>query len=196
MVSLNPEEELLSSIASLSPPLSLKSGTLDMPLVNDSLPLEFNNTPEPTLNANPTTSQTLTKPSSTNLKTRHSPSPPPNNLDITIDNHPILPKKKYNILEDPVFIDSGILPPTLHPLKTPFQSNTMTDEFLRTHLNFKANLPSLYMTPTIILPINFVSLKIVILTTMLRMLPNTYPNSPFGRIIVFVSFNSNLIFLN
>ena len=147
MASTNPEEELLSSIASLSPPLSLKSGTLDIPLVNDSLPLDTNNTPEPTLNTNPITSQSLTKPSSTNLKTRHSPTPPPNNLHITIDNHPIPPEKKYNILEDPVFIDSGILPPTLHPLKTPSQSNTMTDEFLRTHPNFKANLPSLYMTP-------------------------------------------------
>ena len=148
MASINPEEELLSSIASLSPPLSLKSGTLDIPLVNDSLPLETNNTPEPTLNTNPITSQSLTKPSSKNLKTRHAPTPPPNNLHITIDNHPIPPKKKYNILEDPFFIDSGILPPTLHPLRTPSQSNTMTDEFLRTHPNFKANLPSLYMTPT------------------------------------------------
>ena len=119
-----------------------------MPLVNDSLPLDTNNTPEPTVNGNSTTSQSLNKPPSTKLKTRHSPTPPPNNLHITIDNHPIPPKKKYNILEDPVFIDSGILPPTLHPLKTPSQSNTMTDEFLRTHPNFKANLPSLYTTPT------------------------------------------------
>ena len=193
MVSINPEEKLLSSIASLSPPLSLKSGTLDMPLVNDSLPLDTNNTPEPTVNANSTTSQSLTKPSSTNLKTRHSPTPPPNNLHITIDNHPIPPKKKYNILEDPVFIDPGILPPTLHPLKTPSQSNTMTDEFLRTHPNFKANLPSLYMTPT---TYKFRFPQDRNLTTMLRMLPKTYHNSPFGRIIVFVSFIFNLIFLN
>ena len=161
MVTINTDEELLSSIASLSPPLSLKSGTLDLPIVNDPLPLDSNNTPEPTVNSNftsqstnePTvnsnsTSQSTNKPSSTNLKTRHSPTPPPNNLHITIDNHPIPHKKKYNILEDPVFIDSGILPPTLHPLKTPSQSNTLTDEFLRTHPNFKANLPSLYMTPT------------------------------------------------
>ena len=78
----------------------------------------------------------------------HSPSPPPNNLHITIDNHPVPPKKKYNILEDPVFIDSGTLPPTLHPLKTPSQTNTMTDEFFPNHHNFKANLPSVCMTPT------------------------------------------------
>ena len=149
MANMNPEEELLSSIASLSPPLSLKSGTLDIPLVTDSsLPLENNPTPEPTLNGTSTTSQSLNKSSSVNLKTRHSPTPPPNTLQFTVDNHQIPHKKKYNILEDPVFIDSGILPPTLHPLKTPSQSNTMTDEFLRTHPNFKANLPSLYMTPT------------------------------------------------
>ena len=148
MATIIPDEELLSSIASLSPPLSLKSGTLDLPLENDSLPNDSTNTPEPTVNSNSTTSQSNIKPSSTNLKTRHSPTPPPNNLHITIDNHPIPRKKKYSILEDPVFIDSGILPPTLHPLKTPSQSNTMTDEFLRTHPNFKANLPSLYMTPT------------------------------------------------
>ena len=147
MATINPEEELLSSIASLSPPLSLKSGTLDIPLVNDSLPLDTNTTPEPTLNDNSTTSQSLNKPLSANLKTRHSPTPP-KILHITIDNHPIPPKKKYNILEDPVFIDSGILPPTLHPLKTPSQSNTMTDELLRTLPNFNANLPSLYMTHT------------------------------------------------
>ena len=149
MATINPEEELLSSIASLSPPLSLKSGTLDLPLANDLLPSNSNNTPEPTVpTTNNSTISQPNKPSSNNLKSRHSPTPPPNNLQFTIDNHPIPPKKKYNILEDPVFIDSGILPPTLQPLKTPSQSNTMTDEFLRTHPNFKANLPSLYMTPT------------------------------------------------
>ena len=149
MATMNPEEEPLSSIASLSPPISFKSGTLDIPLVTDSIPPDTNTTPEPTLNGNSTTSQSLNKPPSGNLKTRHSPTPPPNNLHFTIDNHPIPHKKKYNIFEDPVFIDSGILPPTLHPLKTPSQSNTMTDEFLRTHPNFEANFPSLYMTPTI-----------------------------------------------
>ena len=50
MTNVNVEEELLSSIASLSPPLSLKSGTLDLPLVTDSsLPLDSNPTPDPTL---------------------------------------------------------------------------------------------------------------------------------------------------
>ena len=121
---------------------------LDLPNITDSLPLDINPTPEPTLNIITPNTQTTTQPLSSTLKTRHSPTPPPNTLHITIENHLIPPKKKYNILEDPVFIDSGILPPTLHPLKTPSQTNTMSDEFLRNNPNFRANLPSLYMTPT------------------------------------------------
>ena len=83
MATSNPDEELLSSIASLSHPLSLKSGTLDIPNVCDPLPLESNPTPEPTLNVIPCTTQTsniYTRPLSSTLKTRHSPTPPPNNL--------------------------------------------------------------------------------------------------------------------
>ena len=94
MTNVNVEEELLSSIASLSPPLSLKSGTLDLPLVTDSsLPLDSNPTPDPTLNATSTTSHPPNKSTSTNLKTRHSPTPPPNNLHFTVDNHQI-PQKE------------------------------------------------------------------------------------------------------
>ena len=137
MATSNHEWELISSIASLSPPLSLKSGALDRPIVSDSLSLDINPTPEPTLNVIPSTTQRLFS----TLKTRHSPTQTPNNLHITFDNHPIPPKKKYSILEDPVFIDSGILPPLF--AKKSFQTNTMSDEFLRTHPNFKANLPSL-----------------------------------------------------
>ena len=110
MTTSNPDKEFLSSIASLSPPLCLKSGTLDLPNVSDSLPLEINPTPEPTLHAipfNTQTSTTYTQPLSSTLNNRHSPTLPPNNLQITIDNHPIPPKKKYNFLEDPVFLDSS-----------------------------------------------------------------------------------------
>ena len=94
MATSNYDEELLSSIASLSPPLSLKSRTLDIPNVSDSLPLDANPTPETTLNVTPSTTQTTTQPLSSTLKTRHSPTPPPNNLHITTDNQPIPPKKK------------------------------------------------------------------------------------------------------
>ena len=38
--------------------------------------------------------------------------------------------------------------PVLNPQKSPSQSNTRTDEFLRTHHLFNANLASLYMSPT------------------------------------------------
>ena len=97
MATSNPDDELLSSIASLSPSVSLKSGTFDLPNVSDSLPLEINPTPEPTLNVIPCTTQTTTictQPLSSTLKTCHSPTPPPNNLQITIDNHPIPPNKE------------------------------------------------------------------------------------------------------
>ena len=117
MATSNPVQRLLSSIASLSPPLSLKSGTLDLPNDSDSLRLEINPAPEPTLTVIPSTTQISTvyaQPLSSTPKTRHSPTPPPNNLQITINNHPIPPKKKYNILEDPAFIDSGITTPP-HP---------------------------------------------------------------------------------
>ena len=99
------------------------------------------------MNVIPSITQSTTQPIFSTPKNSHSPTPPPNNLHITIDDHPIPPKKKYNILKDPVFFDSGILPPTLHPLRTLSQTNTMSDEFLRTHPNFKANLPYLHMTP-------------------------------------------------
>ena len=62
MATSNPGEELLSNIASLSPPLSLKSGTLDLPNVNDSLPLDINPTPEPTSKVIPSTTQSTTRP--------------------------------------------------------------------------------------------------------------------------------------
>ena len=89
------------------------------------------------------------QPNSSTLKTRNSPTRLPNNLHITTDNatYTVPTNQKYIVLEDPVFIDSGI-PPVTHPVKNPSQRNTMTVEFLRTNPNFKANLPFLYMTPT------------------------------------------------
>ena len=93
MATSNPDKELLSSIASLSPPLSLKYGTLDLPNVSDPLPLDINPTPEPISNVITSTTQSTTQPLSSTLKTRHSPTPPPNNLHITIDNPPFLLKR-------------------------------------------------------------------------------------------------------
>ena len=137
-------QEFLSSIASLSPPLSLKSGTLELPNNSDLISLEIIPTPEQTLSDTQPSSSTNTQTFSSNLKTRHSPTPPPTNIQVTIDNvtYTVPSKKKYNSLEDPVFIHSGILPHALQPVKSPSQTNTMTDGFLRTHSNFKANLSS------------------------------------------------------
>ena len=133
--------------ASFSP----KSGTLELPKNS-----ELNNlsliipTPEPTLPAIQPSSLTNTHSLSSNLTTRHSHTSPPTKLQVTIVNvtYNVPSKKKYNIFEDPVFIDSGILHPVIQPVKHPSQTNTTTREFLRTHPNFKANLLSRSMTPT------------------------------------------------
>ena len=86
MATSNPDEELVSSIASLSPPLFLKTGTLDLPNVSDSLPLDINPTHVPILNGIPSTTQPTTQPLSSTLKTRHSPTPPPKSPPFVCDN--------------------------------------------------------------------------------------------------------------
>ena len=120
MTSCTNKEEVLCSIGLSSKPLSPKSGTLELPNNSDLIKLEIVHTPEPTLSDIEPSSSTNTQHLSSNPKTRHSPTPPPTNLQVTIDNvtYTVSSKKKYNILEDPVFIDSGILHPVLNLLKT------------------------------------------------------------------------------
>ena len=120
MTSCTNKEEILCSIALSSKPVSPKSGTLELPNNSDLINLEVIHTPEPTLSDIEPSSSTSTQHLSSNPKTRHSPTPPPTNLQVTIDNvtYTVPSKKKYNILEDPVFIDSGILHPVLNLLKT------------------------------------------------------------------------------
>ena len=93
MISSRYQEELLFSIASLSPPLLLKSGTIEIP----------NNFSDPTTSEIiPTTYPILrkfhlslllkhvyTQPLSSTLTFRHSPTPPHTNLQVTIDNYTI-----------------------------------------------------------------------------------------------------------
>ena len=142
------EEERLSSIASLSQPFSLKSGTFELPHNSALNNPEIIPTSEPTLT--PPFFSTNTKPLPSSPKSRHSLAPPPTNLQVTIDNVTyIVPSKRtYNTLEDPVSIDSGILPHVIQPVKNPSQTNSMTDELLRAHPNFKTNLPFSCMTLT------------------------------------------------
>ena len=83
------DEELLSSTASFSPPLSLKSGTLELPHNFEPINLEVICTPEHTNEIKPPSSNASfvnLQPNSSTLNTRHLPTPPPSNLHITIDN--------------------------------------------------------------------------------------------------------------
>ena len=102
MTSSQYDEELLSSIASPSPPLSLKSGTLALPnLVSDPTTSELIPTPEPELSdiqpcSATQTSTKYTQPLSSTLKAHHSPIPPTTNLQVTIYKYTI-PQKKINI---------------------------------------------------------------------------------------------------
>ena len=69
----------------------------------------------------------------------------------------------------------------------------MTDEFLRTHPNFKANLFSLYMTPT---TYKFRFPEDRNFDHYVAYASKTLKNSPSGKISVFISSNSNSIFSN
>ena len=53
------------------------------------------------------------------------------------------------MMQDPVFINSGLMPPILQPLTTPSKLTNISDEYIQTHPEFKPNLPALYMTPTV-----------------------------------------------
>ena len=90
------KEELLSSIASLSPPLSLQSGTLELPYNSDLLNLDIFLTPEPILPDTQPSSSINTHPLSSTRKTDNSPTPPPPILHVTIENvtHTVPSSKK------------------------------------------------------------------------------------------------------
>ena len=70
MTSSTHEEELLSTIASLSPLLSLKPGTLELPNNPDLINLLIFPTSEPTLPDTQPSSSTNTQPLSSTLKTQ------------------------------------------------------------------------------------------------------------------------------
>ena len=120
------DEELDSSIASLSPHLFHESGTLEFLHNSEPINLEIICSPEPTIEIKPSSSNASfvsAQPDSFTLETHHSPTPPPNNFHITNDNatYTIPTKKKYNTLQDPVLIDSGILTSVLHAEKIPLK---------------------------------------------------------------------------
>ena len=102
MTSSAHEDKLLSGIVFLSPPLSLKSGTFELPQNFHVINLEIIPAPDPTLPDTQPSSSTNAPPFSSNLKTCHSPTSPTNNLQVTIDiiTYTVPSKKKYNILEN------------------------------------------------------------------------------------------------
>ena len=52
------------------------------------------------------------------------------------------------MMQDPLFLISGLMPPILQPLKTPSKMTNVPDDYIHTHPEFKPNLLALYMTPT------------------------------------------------
>ena len=78
----------------------------------------------------------------------HRSATPPDTLQVTIINDVTPPRKRYDMMQDPVFINSGLMREILPPLKTPSKLTNISDEHIHTHPEFKPNLPALYMTPT------------------------------------------------
>ena len=103
MTSSHCDEKLLSRIASLSPPRSLKSGNLELPHASDPDNLDIIPKPEPTLldsqsSTSTHTSTVHTQPNSLTLKNCHSPTPPRTNLQVTFDNVTNIVLSKKNII--------------------------------------------------------------------------------------------------
>ena len=73
---------------------------------------------------------------------------PPDSLQVTINIDLTPPKKRYYVMQDPVFLNSGLMLPILQPLRTPSKMTNIPDDCIHTHREFKPNLPALYMTPT------------------------------------------------
>ena len=89
-------------------------------------------------------------PSSSAVQTTSNNHIPPNtNITVTIDNDTVQsPTRKYTITEDPAYIESGVIPPILHPLQNPSQLNAVSRDFQQQNPDFRINLTNLYMTPT------------------------------------------------
>ena len=73
---------------------------------------------------------------------------PPDSLQVTINNDATPPKERYDMMQDPVFLNSGLMPPILQPLKTPSKMTNVPDDYIHTHLEFKPNVPALNLTST------------------------------------------------
>ena len=70
----------------------------------------------------------------------------PSSHSETNDNAP--PKKRFNMMQDDGYINSGHMPPILHPLPNPSKLSTVSAEYIYANPEFKHTLPAYYMTPT------------------------------------------------
>ena len=52
------------------------------------------------------------------------------------------------MMQDPVCLNFGLMPPILQPMKTPSEKTNIPNNYIHTHPEFKPILPALYMTPT------------------------------------------------
>ena len=51
-------------------------------------------------------------------------------------------------MQDPVYLNFGLMPPIFQPLNTPSKMTNVPDDYIHTHSEFEPNLPVLFMTPT------------------------------------------------
>ena len=75
-----------------------------------------------------------------------SPRPRTPTLTDTNDNSP--PKKRFNMMQDPGYLNSGHLPPILQPLKNPSKLSQVSAEYIYENPDFKYTLPRYFMIPT------------------------------------------------
>ena len=161
-ISSNDDLELENMALALSPFNSINSELLDdidipslldptLPTMTTPPPTKPNDFQKPTPSIQvPTTNPHSPPPTSSVVQTTSTNHIPSNtNITVTIDNDTVQsPTRKYTITEDPAYIESGVIPPILHPLQNPSQLNAVSQDFQQQNPDFRINLTNLYMTPT------------------------------------------------
>ena len=112
------------------------------PLFNDSLVLFLETMDQTQTNTNPTHTPEQAEHEQNTSKV---PTPPDNRIET-----PPPPKKRYEILKDPLFLSSPVFPPTIPSKPSHFtnRDDHLIPLLLQDNFVFKAQLTSLYMNPT------------------------------------------------
>ena len=91
--------------------------------------------PNPPSVSQTATTTTLSRTSSTTL-------PQNQTITVTIDNDTLQsPTRKYTITEDPAYVESGVIPPILHPLQNPSQANAVSQDFQQQNPDYRFTIP-------------------------------------------------------